>query len=166
MPVVLRYNESLELNLAEYHGSVTPAELKAVAEFLAADPAFLKRDCLSVACPGCDFDSVDFRELDQLFGGYAQLYAPINFQIIRRSAWLCLSHPAQRYVDYWTIGRDARGALSTTLRQFSTYAEAGDWLVLSEAEAEALRSGSGFAEIARFEDLDLRTNASAVAARR
>ncbi|ANP44935.1 hypothetical protein ATE48_02840 [Candidatus Viadribacter manganicus] len=152
MPVVMRHNESLELNLAEYLGSVTYGELKAVAEFLAANPSFLKRDCLSVAYPGCDFDSIDLAALDELFGGYAQLYAPINFQIIRRSAWVCLSPAAQRYIDYWIVGRDARGAMSTTLRQFPTHEEAGDWLVLSEAETLALQTRAGFDVVVRFED--------------
>jgi hypothetical protein len=152
VPVVLRHNESLELNLAEYLGSVTYAELNAVAEFLAANPTFLKRDCLSVARPGCDFDSIILGDLDTLFGGYSRLYAPISFQIIRRSAWVCLSPAAQRYIDYWIIGRDARGALSTTLRQFPTYEEAGDWLVLSEAETLALQTRTGFDVVAHFED--------------
>ena len=151
MPVVLRHNETLELNLAEYSGSVTYDELTAVAAFLAANPSFLKRDCLSVAHEACDFDSIDLSDLDKLFGGYAALYAPITFQIIRRSAWVCLSPSAQRYIDYWVIGRDARGALSTTLRQFATYEEAGDWLVLSEAETLALQTGAGFDVVAHFE---------------
>ncbi len=151
MPVVLRHNESLELNLAEYLGSVTYDELKAAAEFLATHPAFLKRDCLSVAYAGCDFDSIELADLDTLFGGYATLYAPLSFQIIRRSAWVCLSPAAQRYIDYWIIGRDVRGAMSTTLRQFPTYEEAGDWLVLSEAETLALQTRTGFDEVARFE---------------
>ncbi len=153
MPVVLRHNESLELNLAEYLGSVTFEELKAIADFLAADPAFLKRDCLSVARPGCDFDSVDLSALDILFGGYTALYAPISFQIIRRSAWVCLSPAAQRYIDYWVVGRDARGAMSTTLRQFPSYEEAGDWLVLSEAETLALQTRTGFDVVAHFENM-------------
>lgn len=152
MPVVLRHNESLELNLVEYLDSVTYNELKAVAEFLAANPTFLKRDSLSVARPGCTFDSIDLGDLDTLFGGYAALYAPISFQIIRRSAWVCLSPGAQHYIDYWITGRDARGAMSTTLRQFPTYEEAGDWLVLSEAETLALQTRTGFDIIAHVED--------------
>ncbi len=152
MPVVLRHNDSLELNLAEYFGSVTYDELKAVAAFLAANPLFLKRDCLSVARQGCNFDTIELEDLDTLFGGYTTLYAPITFQIIRRSAWACLSPSAQRYVDHWIIGRDARGAMSTTLRQFPSYEEAGDWLVLSEAETLALQTRAGFDVVATFED--------------
>lgn len=152
MPVVLRHNESLELNMAEYLGSVTLTQLKAVAEHLSADPSFLKRDCLNVTYPDSNFDSVDFGDLDRLFSNYTQLYAPISFQIVRRSAWLCLSPGAQRYVDYWTVGRDTRAGMSTTLRQFKTYHEAGDWLMLSEAETVALEGAIGFAELARFDD--------------
>lgn len=152
MPVVLRHNEQLELSLAEYHGSVSLAELEAVAAFLAQNPSFLKRDCLSLVMPGADFDRVELTALDRLFGRDKAIYAPMTFQIIRRSAWLCLSLAAQPHIDYWIGGRDTREAISSTLRQFNSYAEAGDWLVLSEAETLALQMGAGFTEIARFED--------------
>ncbi len=152
MPVVLRHNETLELNVAEYHGAITLGELQEVAEYLAANRSFLKCDCLSVVFPGATFENVAFDDLDRIFGRYQTLYAPINFQIIRRSAWLCFSVAAQAHVDNWSGRRDAREAMSTTLRQFASYEEAGDWLVLSEAETLALQNGAGFDELARFDD--------------
>lgn len=151
MPVVLRHNVQLELSVAEYGGDVALAELEAMATFLAQNPSFLKRDCLSLVAPGAHFGGIDFAALDHLFGRYKTIYAPLSFQIIRRSAWLCLSSAAQPYVDYWIGGRDTREAMSSTLRQFSTYAEAGDWLVLSESETQMLERGEGFTEVARFE---------------
>ena len=152
MPVVLRHNETLELNIAEYHGAITLTELQAVPEYLAANRSFLKCDCLSVVFPGATFENVTFDNLDRIFGRYQTLYAPINFQIIRRSAWLCFSAAAQAHVDHWSGRRDAREAMSTTLRQFASYEEAGDWLVLSEAETLALQNGAGFDELAHFDD--------------
>ncbi len=151
MPVVLRHNEQLELNLAEYRGSVSFAELEAVAAFLAANPSFLKRDTLSLVAPGADFDTVALGALDQLFGRYKTLYAPMDFQIVRRSAWICQSPAAQAHVDYWLGDRDALEAMSSTLRQAMSFAEAGEWLVLSEVETLALETGVGFTEIARFD---------------
>ena len=156
MPVVLRHNEQLELNIAEYRGSISVAELKALAGFLATNPSFLKSDCLSLVMPGADFNGVGLDALDKLFGHYAALYEPIDFQIIRRSAWLCLSPAAQAHVDHWSGKRDASEAMSTTLRQFATIEEAGDWLVLGEAEITALRTKAGFKELARFEDVERR----------
>jgi hypothetical protein len=151
VPVVLRHNEQLEMSLAEYHGSVSLAELEAVATFLADTPSFLKRDTLSLVLPGADFGTIEFAALDRLFGRYKTIYGPMNFQIMRRSAWLCLSAAAQAHIDYWIAGRDTREALSSTLRQFATYAEAGDWLVLNDTEAAMLESGEGFIELARFD---------------
>ncbi len=156
VPVVLRHNEALELNLAEYHGAVSFGELKAVAEYLAANRAFLKQDCLSVVFPAAHFDGVELAALNKLFGQYQVMYAPLNFQIIRRSAWLCFSPAAQAHVDHWSGKREAREAMSTTICQFATYEEAGDWLVLSEAETLALQTGAGFDELARLEDAELR----------
>src|SRR5690606_37101556 len=91
VPVVLRHNETLELNVAEYHGAITLGELQAVAEYLAANRSFLKCDCLSIVFPGATFENIAFDDLDRIFGRYQTLYAPLNFQIIRRSAWLCFS---------------------------------------------------------------------------
>jgi hypothetical protein len=82
VPVVLRHNELLELNLAEYHGSVTLAELEAVAAFMAQNPSFLKFDCLSLVLPGGNFDGVELTALDRLFGRYKVMYAPIDFQLV------------------------------------------------------------------------------------
>ncbi|MFO1017188.1 MAG: hypothetical protein U1E03_06295 [Hyphomonadaceae bacterium] len=152
MPVVLRHNETFELNLAEYSGSVTLAELEAVASYLGQNPAFLKRDCLSLVLPNTNFDSVPIEALDQLFGRYKTYYQPINFQIIRRSAWLCLSPAAQAHVDHWSGKRDARETMSTMLRQFSSFEDAGEWLVLSEVETKALETSAGFVELIRFVD--------------
>lgn len=153
MPVILRHNELLELNIAEYHGVISVAELQQVADFLAANRSFLKSDCLSIVFPGGVFEGVSYDDLDRIFGRYKTLYEPINFQIIRRSAWICFSPAAQAHIDYWSGQRDAREAMSTTLRQFASFEEAGDWLVLSEAETLALQSGAGFDELARFDDM-------------
>lgn len=152
MPVVLRHNELLEFNIAEYRGAITVGELQAVADFLAVNRAFLKCDCLSIVYPGATFDGVAFDDLDRIFGRYTTLYAPMNFQIIRRSAWICFSPAAQAHVDHWSGKRDAREAMSTTLRQFATFEEAGDWLVLSEAETLAMQNGAGFDELVHFDD--------------
>lgn len=151
MPIVLRHNAAIELNLVEYDGAVALAELQATADYLAANRQFLKCDSLAVVLPGAYFDGVEFADLDRIFGRYKSLYAPMSFQIIRRSAWLCFSPAAQAHIDYWSGQRDAREALSTTLRQFATFEEAGDWLVLSEAETLALQTGAGFDPLARFD---------------
>jgi hypothetical protein len=152
VPVVLRRNEDLDLNLAEYAGSVTFTELQAVAAFLTENPAFLKSDTLSLVLPDAHFSGIDLAALDQLFGRYTTLYAPMSFQIVRRSAWICQSQAAQAHVDYWVGGRDALEAMSSTIRQFATFEQAGDWLVLSPAETAILERGDGFVECARFED--------------
>jgi hypothetical protein len=150
VPLVLRHNDPLELNLAEYCGSVTVLELEAAAAFFAAQVSLVKHDTLHLVHAGADFDSLDFGALDRLFERYASIFAPIDFQIVRRSAWVCQSAAARPYIAYWVEGRDTRGALSSTLRQFGSLAEAGEWLLLSDAEIETLERGEGFVELARF----------------
>lgn len=151
MSIVLRYNEQLELNLAEYRGAIAFAELEALFHFLSAHPSFLKRDSLSIVAPGAAFADVERAALDRLFAGYARLYESLTFPIVRRSAWLCQSPDAEALVDYWLGDRNALDAVSSTLRRFDTYAEAGDWLVLSPHDASRLERGKGFIELARFD---------------
>jgi hypothetical protein len=88
--------------------------------------------------------------LDGLFARYANLYAPLNFQIIRRAAWICLSQLAAPHVHHW-LGGDARSAMSSAVRQFDSFLEAAEWLVLSPAEMAEVERGEGFVQVAHFE---------------
>jgi hypothetical protein len=152
VPVVLSHNATLELNLAEYTGIVTIAQLIEVAGFGAKHPDFLKADTLNVVRADTDFSAVDLGELDALFARYKALFAPLNFQIYSRSAWLCLNRTAVPHVDHWLGGHDMREAMSSAARKFETYAEAGDWLLLSPAELALIERGEGFTELATFDD--------------
>ena len=150
MTVVLRHNHALELNRAEYHGAISVAELVALAEFQAANPTWLTFDALSLIMPGADFDSVDLGALDSVFRRYEQLFKPHQLLIFRRSAWINQNARCQRHLDYWLRGHDTRAGMSSDLRQFESFAEAGAWLVLNQTEIAALESGDGFAEIVRY----------------
>lgn len=149
MTIVLRHSEKLELNLIEYRDTISLAELHALAAFAAANPQHMVRDALAVIMPGARFSDVDAAALDQLFAHYRQLYAKVEFQLLRRSAWLCLSPEAAPQVRHWLRG-DAREAMSSAVRQFETYAEAGEWLVLNPEEIALLERGETFVEITRF----------------
>ena len=150
MTVVLRHHDKLEVNRVEYQGSVSLAELTALAEFQAEDPQWLNFDCLSLVMPGADFHSVSFAALDALFARYWTLFKPIHFLILRRSVWLCQSPPAEAHVNYWLGGRDTKAGMSSDVRLFATFKEAGAWLVLNSAQISMLESGAGFSDIARF----------------
>lgn len=150
MPIVLSHNQELDLNLFTYSGQVTFAELKSLAAFQEQNPQHLRRDGLSVLSADCHFDAVDLKALDALFSRYLSLYAPIDFQILRRSAWICISDRAREHLHYWLGGRDTK-AMSVAVGNFDTLAEAADWLLLSASDIEALETGEGFDEIARFD---------------
>lgn len=150
MTVVFRRNDTLELNVVEYQGSVTLAELKALAHAQAHNPGPLKSDTLSWVMPGADFDSIDMATLDELFAFYRGLYSPMHFQIFRRSAWLCQSPGALHHVRHWVGGRNTREEMFSDIRLFETLSEAGEWLILSPVETAMMESGEGFTEQARF----------------
>lgn len=151
MPVVLRHNETLELNVSDYAGAITTDQLKGVADYCAAHPHFLKADVLNIVREDADFTGIDFPALDILFARYRKLFAPLSFQIYRRSAWLCLSKTAAPHINYWVGERDQREALSSTVRKFETFGEAADWLLLSAAEIGAVEHGEGFVDLAVFD---------------
>jgi hypothetical protein len=150
--LIVRHNEALELNCVDYLGAVSMAELAELAKFNAANPTWVTYDCLSVVAPGADFLSVNFRELDALLAEYRAIYQPLNFLILRRAAWLCLSDAALPHVRHWTRDpADRRVSMSSDVRLFSSYAEAAEWLLLRPAELPNVESGEGFTEIFRSE---------------
>ena len=150
MPVILRRNEELELNLVEFIGSITLDELKAVAKYQADKPELLASDCLNVVRAGGDFNTVTFAELDMLFEHYRKLFSPLRLEIFRRAVWLCEDEGPKAHIAHW-MSRDTKEGMSSTLKHCHSFAEAADWLLLMDAERGLLERGEGFAEIARFD---------------
>lgn len=135
----------------DYAGPVSLAELEALAAFCAHEPTWLAYDCLNLVTSSADFQRVSFTDLDATFARYRTLYRPLNFLIVRRSAWLCQSGRAAGHVAYWTGDRDTRESFSSDVRQFDSFESAGEWLLLRPDELADLKNGEGFAEIFHFE---------------
>jgi len=150
VPVVLRHNETLELNRVEYHGAVTASELFQLAEFHNHAPKWLTFDFLSLILPGANFDAVDFPALDDLFGRYRKMLAPMEFLMMRRSAWLCQSERARAHLFHWMNGRETRDSMSSDVRLLESFEQVGDWLLLNPTELDQLRTGEGFFEVVRY----------------
>lgn len=148
MPVVLRHNETIDLNRIEYSGAITRAELDALASFAGPNPLHMRRDTLNVVAPGSWFDVTD-GYLDALFARYRALYAQLQLTMLRRAAWVCLSARAAPTLHYWLSG-DTRKAMLSAVRQFDNFAEAGEWLVLNSEETSAAERGEGFVELFSF----------------
>jgi len=149
LTVILRRNETLELNLVEFIGSITLDELKAVAKFQADKPVLLGSDCLNVVRAGGDFNTVSFQQLDMLFEHYRKLFTPLRLQIFRRAVWLCEDEGPKAHIAHW-MSRDAKEGMSSTLKHCHTFAEAADWLLLMDAERSLLERAEGFDDIERF----------------
>ncbi len=150
MTAIFRHHEKLEVNRVEYCGSISIAELSALAAFQAANPSLLTYDGLNLVSATADFRAVDLAALDDLFAKYRALFQPLTFLILRRSAWLNFSPSAQAHVDYWVRGRDAKAGMSSDVRQFDSFEAAAEWLVLNPRDLETLKSGEGFKELARY----------------
>lgn len=150
MTIFLRRNDAIELNLVEYCGAVSLRELEQLAQHQAEDRSSAKSDALNVIAPGASFDGVDFAALDALITYYRGLYQSIEFQILRRAAWVCHSEAAYAHLQHWLRDRHPRDGMSSDVRIFEMLSEANAWLMLSAREAAQVEVGEGFRELARF----------------
>lgn len=162
MPIVVSYNSPLELAVFEYSGHVTLAELKAMMRFHGQNPEILRCDCLTVLHPGSHLTGIDADALRAILMRFRRLFAPFDFQIMRRSAWVCQSPKALAHARLWVdaIRDTAREEMSSAIRLFDSFTEAADWLLLNPDDLNFAERRDKFAELARI-DWPLRANAFA-----
>jgi len=147
--VIFRRNDELELNLFEFTGAIALGELKAIATFQADKPDILGSDTFNLVRADATFSAINFEMLDALFAHYKFLFAPLRLEIFRRVVWYCEIDGPKPHVTHW-LSLDAKEAMSSTVKQCQSFAEAADWLLLMDAERAKLETGEGFTEIARF----------------
>lgn len=152
MTVVLRHSDRLNLNFVECTGPVTTAQLVALAACAAQNPILLSSDSLNFVGPDADLSGVDMAAMNELFAHYQKAYAPLHFQVYRRTAWVCHSPSAMPHVAVFAREHDALKAFSTNVRRLETIAAACEWLLLSPAEIADVEQRAGFDQIAVFED--------------
>lgn len=151
MPIVLRHNAGLEVSRVEYFGVVRAADLHDHARFNAANPVWLGYDCISVIHRDVDVAGLTSADLDGVFGAHRQLFEPLNLMFMRRSGWVCESAIGQRFLSHWLAKRNLDRSPWADVRQLETFEAAAQWLLLNAEGAAALKSGEGFADVARFE---------------
>ncbi len=150
MPIVLRHNEKLEISCVEYVGVMRAIDLHDHAAYNAANPVWLGFDCISVIHDDVDVSAVSLADLDGVFKSHRQLFEPLNLMFMRRSGWVCESPGGQRLLSHWLTKRNADKSPWADVRQFDSFEAASEWLLLDAEGAAALKSGDGFAEVARF----------------
>jgi hypothetical protein len=159
--VLVRHSPTLNLNFVECSGVVSTEQLGALAACASQHETLLKSDSLNIVRAGADFSGVDMAALGALYAHYQKLYKPLQFQVYRRTAWICQCPSALPRVDFWVRGDEARKAFATNTRRLETLAEAAEWLLLSPDESAMLESGESFAEFAHFDDEPARAVAAA-----
>jgi hypothetical protein len=152
MPITLRHNSKLEVSRVEYSGAIRGADMHEHATFNAANPVWLGFDCISVIHADVDVSGISLVDLNGVFKTHRQLFEPLNLMFMRRSGWVCESLIGQRFLSHWLEKRNADKSPWADVRQFDSFDAASEWLLLSEEDAAALKSGEGFNDIARFGD--------------
>lgn len=154
MTVVVHYSSTFKLSLTECTGIVTTEQLGALVECAAQNPELLTSDSLNIIRPGSDLSGVDVHVLGAIYAKFQTLFAPLQFPVYRRTAWICQSPAADWHVDFWVRGPENLKTFSSNTHRLNTLAEAADWLVLSDAERAQLERYETFVEVARFEQRD------------
>jgi hypothetical protein len=147
---VLRHNEKLELSRVEYFGAMRAEHLHNHAQFNADNPIWLGFDCISVIHADVEVSAITLTNLDGVFNAHRQLFEPLGLVLMRRSGWVCESPLGQRFLSHWLEKRNIDRSPWADVRQFDSFDAASEWLLLDAEAAAALKSGEGFAEIARF----------------
>ena len=150
MTVILQHSRSCELNRVEYRGPISLAEMHALGDFQVSHPEWLAYDLFNVIAADADFSGMTVDDLDAIVVKYRVLFEPKDLVIFRRSAWVSFSPRSQAHLDHWIARRNTRQGQTQEARQFTTFAEAAAWLVLSPDKAPMLETGESFTEMARL----------------
>ncbi len=151
MPILLRHNETLELSRVEYCGVVRAEDLHEHARYNATNPILMGFDCVSVIHADIDLSSLSMAKLDGVFDAHRELFKPLGLMLKHRSAWVCESPVGQGFLTHWLAKRTFDKSPWADVRQFDSFETAGEWMLLGAQNTAILKSGEGFAEIARFE---------------
>jgi hypothetical protein len=123
----------------------------ALAEYQRDHPDWLAYDLFNLITADADFSAVNTSDLDAVVVKFPELFKPSKLLIFRRSAWVSFSPASQAHLDHWIARRNTRQNQTQEARQFSTFADAAAWLVLSPDKAGLLETGEGFTEMARLD---------------
>ncbi|MFZ2030001.1 MAG: hypothetical protein WAU68_06825 [Vitreimonas sp.] len=147
----MQHSRDVDLNRVEYRGAISLGQMVALAEYQRDHPEWLAYDIFNLIAPDADFSAVRLDDLDAVVVKFPELFKPSKLLIFRRSAWISFSACSQGHLDHWIARRNTRQNQTQEARQFTTFADAASWLVLSASAASILETGEGFTEMARLE---------------
>jgi hypothetical protein len=150
MTIVLKRNPEFELTLVHFSGTISAEQLEALMRIQASDPAIATNDALQILATDADMRAVSFEDLDRLRALLHDLIQPIDFQLVRRSAFICHSPDALEQLKYWLRDRSGRDGIKTEPKLCDSMEEAREWLLLTPEELADAAAERGFEEIARF----------------
>lgn len=151
MPIVMRHSEALELTRVDFFGKVLPEHVHGYGAYGLANPIFIGFDCITFVSADSDVSALSPAHIDAIFSAYGPLLRPANAMVRRRTGWVCENPAGQQALSYWLAKRNAGSEPDAHVRQFASAEAASEWLRLSPEAAAALKSGEGFAELARFD---------------
>jgi hypothetical protein len=125
--------------------------MHALGDYQLNHPEWLSYDLFNLIAADADFSALSLEDLDGIVVKYRELFEPKDLLIFRRSAWVSFNPSSQTHLDHWIARRNTRQSQTQEARQFTTFAEAATWLMLSPDKAAMLEMGEGFTEMARLE---------------
>lgn len=153
MPIVMRHSETLELTRVDFFGKVLPEHVRAYGAYGLANQIWVGFDCITFVSVDADVSAITPAELDAFFKAFGAMLRPSNAVVRRRTGWVCENPAHHQVLGSWLAKRNAGCEPDAQVRQFESGDAASEWLLLSPTAAAALKSGEGFAELARFDAL-------------
>lgn len=151
MPIVMRHNETLELTRVDFFGKLLPEHVRGYGAYGLANPHWVGFDTITFVSADTDVSGITPAHLDAFFNAFGGMLRASDKMVRRRTGWVCDNPACQAALNQWLAKRNAGAEPDAHVRQFASSEAVSEWLLLSPDAAAALKSGEGFAELARFD---------------
>lgn len=151
MPIVMRHNEALELTRVDFFGKLLPEHVRGYGAYGISNPHWAEFDTMTFVADDTDVSAITPADIDSFFNAFGQMLRASDKMVRRRTGWVCDDATCKAALAFWLARRNAGVEPDNHVRLFATSDAASEWLLLAVDAADALKSGNGFTELARFD---------------
>ncbi len=151
MPILMRHNDALELTRVDFYGKLLPEHVQGYGAYGMANQQWTQFDTMTFVGADTDVSAMTPAYIESFFSAFGRVLRTSDKMVRRRTGWVCDNPIYEAVLDIWLAKRNADCEPGGQVRLFKSAEAASEWLLLSPDAAAALKSGEGFAELARFD---------------